>query len=165
MKLWITTSAAALGLLINRPARGDEGKSAAHEALETQADAPKNLPTLPDEASLRAHIVQTTIAHGINGKAEKAEAQAKKGTHDNESDAETDKATDEADKHAKSDAADAAKDKDDAANKSAKGAAASAAKSANSDSNAAAGQARATDARGGKTPGSGKPTDPGHGHH
>ncbi|HEX9578729.1 MAG TPA: hypothetical protein VF993_13315 [Myxococcales bacterium] len=164
MKLWITTSAAALGLLINRPARADEGKSAAHEALETQADAPKTPPTLPASASDNARFVQANIAHGKNGAAEKAEAQAKKGTHDNESDAETDKTTDEADKHAKGDADTA---KDDAANKSAKGAAASAAKSANSDSHAAAGQARATDARGGSTPGSGKPADPGagHGHH
>jgi hypothetical protein len=158
MKLWIT-GAAALGLLMNAPARADDGKSAAHEALEAQAEAPKTPPTLPDSASARAKFVQENIAHGKKGAAEKA-AHAKNG----DTDSDADKGKDEADRHAHVDADTA---KDDAANKSAKGAAASAAKSANSDSHAAAGQARATDARGGSTPGSGKPADPGsgHGHH
>ena len=141
--------ATALGLLANFPARAADHESAAgaaHEALEAQATAPKTPPTLPDQASARAKLVQQSIAHGKKGAEEKAK-------HAHSGDADSDAA-----RHADGDS-------DDSASKSAQGAAASAAKSANSDSHAAAGQARATDARGGNPPGTGKPPNKGHGPH
>src|SRR5713226_2834839 len=139
MKLLITFTL-ALGLLLAAPARAadhESAKGAAHEALEAQAEAPKTPPTLPDQASAHAKLVQQKIAHGKKGVAERA-AHAKSGDVDSE-----------AARHADSDA------DTDAANKSAQGAAASAAKGANDDSHAAAGQARATKERGGNPPGSG----------
>jgi hypothetical protein len=147
MKVLITC-AAAFGLLLAAPARAadhESAKGAVHEALEAQADAPKTPPTLPDQASARAKLVQKTIAHGKKGAAERA-AHAKSGDVDSEAARHADSDTDS-----------------DAANKSAQGAAASAARSANSDSHAAAGQAQATKSRGGNPPGSG-PGGHGHGH-
>ena len=145
MKLLIT-GAAMLGLLLTTPARADDARTEAHDALEAQADAPKTPTTLPTQASDRAREVQSTIAHGKKGAAERAE-HAKNG-------------------EAKTEAARSADDdaETEGANKSAKGVAASAAKSANSDSHAAAGQARAAEARGGTTPGSGKPAGTPRGH-
>src|SRR5260221_14679772 len=118
MKLWIA-GATTLGLFFAAPARADDAKAAVHEALEAQADPPKAPPTLPDQASARAKLVQQTIAHGKKGAAERA-AHAKNG------DADKDAA-----RRAHTDA------DTDAANKLAHGAAASAAESPNADSHAA----------------------------
>jgi hypothetical protein len=144
MKL-ITFCALAMALLIPRNSRAEDSKEALHDALDVQASPPVTPPTLPDKASARAQSVQQDIAHGKQGEKQRA-AHAHKGAGWTGS-------------HA-SDAAEAARS--EAETRSAQGAAASAAKSANADSHEAAGQARATQARGGKVPGSGGP--PGHGH-
>jgi hypothetical protein len=137
----------AAALLVPAAGRAAEPENDLHDALDAQASAPATPPSLPDEASARAKVVQDTVAHGKKG-AEERNAHAQ----------------DDAAAHGDA-AADAARK--DASARAVDGAAASAAKSANADSHAAAGQARAAEAHGAKVPG-GKPGHPAgpppHGH-
>ena len=137
---------ALVAFLLPATSRAEDLEGALHDALDAQAKAPSEPPTLPDTASARAKFVQQNIAHGENGERERAA-------------------------HAQKSANAAASHSDDAADtssRSAQAAAASAAKSADGDSNAAAGQARAAEARDGNVPGSaargGSPGNPPPGH-
>jgi len=75
-----TLSAATLAALLSTgAAAGDppsDGRSQVRaevmEALESQATLPSRRPTLPDQASDRARTVQSTIAFGQKGSAERA---------------------------------------------------------------------------------------------
>ncbi|BDG03622.1 hypothetical protein [Anaeromyxobacter oryzae] len=133
MKRILTLAAAALALVLARPALADDADAAkdadatraADDALADKADVPAKPPTLPTTASDRASYVHDNIAFGKKGAAERA-------THG------------QADKQGRADTDDAHAD---AANRAAHGAAASAAASANGDSHAAAGHARANSAR------------------
>ena len=143
----ILTSAAAL-FLLSSTARADTPKKsdhesatgAVHEALDEKAEAPKATGSLPEEASQTAQ----NRSHGKQGMKMKA-------LHSES------RETDRADKDAKGDAeksGDVEAAREDAANQSARGASESASKDANGDAHNAAGQARASEKRGGQTPGS-----------
>jgi hypothetical protein len=84
MRAIIVAASLSAALLIPAGARAEDATSAAPssardevlEALESQAKVPDVRPTLPDQASDRAREVQSTIAFGQKGTAERAAHQA-----------------------------------------------------------------------------------------
>jgi hypothetical protein len=89
MKATIAAAALLTALLIPGRARADDatsgGRTSAQdevlEALESQAKVPDQRPSLPDQASDRAREVQSTIAFGQKGAAERAAHQAAQAAH------------------------------------------------------------------------------------
>lgn len=79
MKATIAATALFAAVLLPASARAEDPTSARSEvleALESQARLPDARPALPDQASDRAREVQSTIAFGQKGAAERAAHQA-----------------------------------------------------------------------------------------
>jgi len=99
MKATIAAAAFLAVAVLPASARAEDATSARSEvleALESQARLPDARPTLPDQASDRAREVQSTIAFGQKGAAERAANQAARAAKDDSATAAARKAADTA---------------------------------------------------------------------